>query len=107
QNGLDYGSVRAVLRERGGALWVATDGGLSRLRAGRFVDDPSLKRLRGQKVWSLHEDSEGKLWIGTHGAGLFLLRGGGVTQFTTKTRLSPHKKHFIAWERPGRHCGRE
>ena len=101
ENGLAYGSIRALLLDRGGDLWVATDGGLSRLRAGRFVDDPSLERLRGQKVWSLHEDSEGKLWIGTHGAGLFLLRGGEMTQFTTKTGLPSNKIHFIVEDAQG------
>src|SRR5215813_304734 len=101
ENGLAYGSIRALLLDRGGDLWVATDGGLSRLRAGRFVDDSSLKRLRGQKVWSLHEDSEGKLWIGTHGAGLFLLRGGEMTQFTTKTGLPSNKIHFIVEDAQG------
>src|SRR5262249_52897336 len=69
KDGLAYDSIRALSLDRAGDLWVATDGGLSRLRAGRFVADSSLERLRGQKVWSLREDAEGKLWIGTHGAG--------------------------------------
>jgi ligand-binding sensor domain-containing protein/signal transduction histidine kinase len=94
-NGLAYGSIRALLLDRGGDLWVATDGGLNRLRAGRFVADPSLERLRGQKVWSLREDAEGKLWIGTHGAGLFMLKDGALTQFTTKNGLPSNKIHFI------------
>src|SRR5215813_6495570 len=101
ENGLAYGSIRALLLDRGGDLWVATDGGLSRLRAGRFVDDPLLKGFRGQKVWSLREDSEGKLWIGTHGAGLFLLKGADLAQFTTKDGLPSNKIHFIAEDAQG------
>jgi len=100
-NGLAYGSIRALLLDRGGDLWVATDGGLSRFRAGRFVADPSLERLRGQKVWSLREDAEGKLWIGTHGAGLFLLKDGALTQFTTRDGLPSNKIHFIIEDAQG------
>jgi ligand-binding sensor domain-containing protein/signal transduction histidine kinase len=100
-NGLAYGSIRALLLDRAGDLWVATDGGLSRLRAGRFINDPSLGRLRGQKVWSLNEDAEGKLWIGTHGAGLFLLKDGTLTQFTTKAGLPSNKIHSIIEDAQG------
>jgi len=101
ENGLVYNSIRALLPDRSGSLWVATDGGLSRLRAGAFVADPALEHLRGQKVWALHEDAEGKLWIGAHGAGLFLLNGGALTQFTTKVGLPSNKIHFIAEDSRG------
>ena len=101
KDGLAYDSIRALMLDRAGDLWVATDGGLSRMRAGRFVDDPSLERLRGQKVWSLREDAEGKLWIGTHGAGLFLLKDGAMAQFTTKDGLPSNKIHFIVEDAEG------
>lgn len=94
-SGLAYGSIRALLLDRGGDLWVATDGGMSRFRGQGFGADPLIERFRGRKVWSLHEDSEGKLWIGTHGAGLFLLKGAELAQFTTKAGLPSNKIHFI------------
>src|SRR5262245_7473361 len=95
-NGLAYGSVRALLLDRGGDLWVATDGGLSRFHASRPVADPMLQRFRGLKIWALHADAEGGVWIGTHGAGLFLLKDGALAQFTTKAGLPSNKIHFIA-----------
>ncbi|HEX2490598.1 MAG TPA: two-component regulator propeller domain-containing protein, partial [Blastocatellia bacterium] len=101
KDGLAYDSIRALLLDRGGDLLVATDGGLSLLRAGRFVADSPLERLRGQKVWSLREDAEGKLWIGTHGAGLFLLKDGALTRFTTKDGLPSNKIHFIVEDAQG------
>jgi ligand-binding sensor domain-containing protein/two-component sensor histidine kinase len=101
KDGLAYDSIRALLLDRSGDLLVATDGGLSLLRAGRFVADPSLERLRGQKVWSLREDAEGKLWIGTHGAGLFLLKDGALTRFTTKDGLPSNKIHYIIEDAQG------
>jgi ligand-binding sensor domain-containing protein/signal transduction histidine kinase len=101
KDGLAYDSIRGLLLDRAGDLWVATDGGLSRWRDGRFVDDPALERLRGQKVWSLREDADGKLWIGTHGAGLFLLKDGALTRFTTKDGLPSNKIHFIVEDAQG------
>jgi signal transduction histidine kinase len=95
-NGLAYGSVRALLLDRGGDLWVATDGGLSRFHARLSVADPMLERFRGLKIWALHADAEGGLWIGTHGAGLFLLKDGALAQFTTRAGLPSNKIHFIA-----------
>ena len=50
---------------------------------GRFVSDPLLDPLRGEKVWALYPDREGGLWIGTHGSGLFLLKGGRLSRITT------------------------
>ena len=59
EDGLAYGSIRALLLDRSGVLWVATEGGLSRFRSGTYLPEPLLERLRGRKVWSLYEDSEG------------------------------------------------
>ena len=32
-----------------------------------------------RRVWALHEDSEGGMWVGTHGGGLILLKGRSAT----------------------------
>jgi signal transduction histidine kinase/streptogramin lyase len=101
EDGLAYGSIRALLLGRGDSLWIATDGGVSRFHAGAFVADPRLERLRGRKIWALHEDAEGGLWIGTRGAGLFLLKGGELQQFTTREGLPSNKIHFLAEDSPG------
>ena len=88
-----------LLLDRAGTLWVATDGGVSRIRSGQLVADPVLDRLRGQRVWALHEDAGGGMWIGTQGAGLFLLKDGTLTQFTTEHGLPSNKIHFIGEDR--------
>ena len=96
KSGLVYESIRTLFLDKGGRLWVGTDGGLNQFQAGRFVTPEPVERLRGQKVWAIHEDSGGGLWIGTHGAGLFLLKDGRLTQFTAKQGLPSNKIHFIA-----------
>lgn len=100
--GLVYESVRSLLLDRRGDLWVATEGGVSRFRSGVPLPEPLLDRLRGQKTWALYEDAEGGLWIGTQGAGLFLLKGGTLRQFSVEQGLPSEKIHFIAEDARGR-----
>lgn len=87
QEGLAYGSVRDIHELANGDLWIGTDGGVSLLRNDAFVDDPILHRVGPEKVWTIYEDPEGTLWFGTRGGGLFRVRQGTVTRFTTADGL--------------------
>ncbi len=82
--------VTSLLRDRDGDLWVGTvSGGLNRLRpAGeasgrgsfeRYLHDPDdPASLGSDSVASLCQDADGRLWVGTYGAGLNLHLGGGA-----------------------------
>ncbi|HYP07866.1 MAG TPA: two-component regulator propeller domain-containing protein [Bryobacteraceae bacterium] len=86
--GLAYGSVRSLLEDRNGDLWVGTDGGLSRMRDGQFrTSDPAVKALAGERIWALHQDSTGAVWVGTRGRGLFRIVSGAVTQLPSESGL--------------------
>ena len=91
-----------LLIDRTGTLWVATDGGVSRIRSGRLVADPILDRLRGHRVWALHEDPR-RRHVDRHAGGraLFLLKDGALTQFTIEHGLPSNKIHFIGEDRAG------
>jgi signal transduction histidine kinase/ligand-binding sensor domain-containing protein len=68
--------VRALLFDRQGDLWVASLGGLHLLRrgSGEFVhylhDERRAGSISHDQVVSLHEDTRGRLWVGTFGGGL-------------------------------------
>jgi ligand-binding sensor domain-containing protein len=96
RDGLAYGSIRALALDRDGSLLVATDGGLSRFRDQAFRPDPLLDRLRGEKIWSICPGSQGGLWIGSHGAGLFLAKNGKLAHWTTANGLPTNTIDFIA-----------
>jgi ligand-binding sensor domain-containing protein len=71
--------VYAIFRDTQGTLWLGTDNGLQRWDVGmrRFtpVDVPE---LRGSTAFSLQEDADQRLWIGTaHGLVAYL----GLTRF--------------------------
>jgi signal transduction histidine kinase/ligand-binding sensor domain-containing protein len=94
-SGLVYHSIRGLRVDRAGTLWVATERGVSRIGLPGIVVDPRLDLLQGHKVWALHEDPDGGMWMGTQGAGLFLHKGGRLSRFTTGHGLPSDKIHFI------------
>src|SRR5581483_6036414 len=79
--GLAYFSVRTMAEDRAGDIWIGTERGVSHWRAGEFVRDEVTERLRQEKIWAIHEDRDGGLWLGTRGAGLFRWRDGKLTEF--------------------------
>lgn len=73
--GLDAEVFVCATQSRSGDLWLGTfRGGLVRFRNGRFQTfrhrdgDPS--SLANDNIWTLAEDPEGLLWIGTLGSGV-------------------------------------
>lgn len=73
--GLGAGAVFGVLGTRNGDIWAATNGGLSRYRAGNITNFTTRDGLAANEVRALLEDRHGRLWVGTN-AGLSLLLPG-------------------------------
>ncbi|HEY5759746.1 MAG TPA: two-component regulator propeller domain-containing protein, partial [Steroidobacter sp.] len=69
------GAVNAILRDRDGTLWIATTGGVWRMKDGQ-AERLELEKHAGNDAWALLEDPEGSLWIGIHGGGVLRLRDG-------------------------------
>jgi signal transduction histidine kinase/ligand-binding sensor domain-containing protein/DNA-binding response OmpR family regulator len=76
KDGLLSNSINAILKDRQGLMWFATDDGLYKFDGTNFTvyrnrpgDSAS---LRANEILALHEDAQGNLWIGTSGGGLSL-----------------------------------
>ncbi|MDC7240829.1 MAG: two-component regulator propeller domain-containing protein, partial [Spirochaetales bacterium] len=74
--------IRQMEERFDGSIWTATDGGsISIIRTDGTVRQVSLpaEEASGEhdQVYSLLEDSSGRLWIGTDGAGLYTILPGG------------------------------
>ncbi|HEV3049736.1 MAG TPA: two-component regulator propeller domain-containing protein [Longimicrobium sp.] len=67
--------ARDLLRARNGDLWVASNGGLTRIRDGRAVTFGARDGLPDDRVRVLWEARDGALWAGTYN-GLARLRDG-------------------------------
>jgi diguanylate cyclase (GGDEF)-like protein len=84
--GLQHGSVRAIVDDGAGGLWVGTDAGLDHVdpRTGTVTRVGTGGKegigLVGGGAVSLLRDRRGRLWVGT-GAGLFV-RAPGQTDFS-------------------------
>ncbi len=81
--------VRALYRDRHGALWIGTDGrGLIRM-VGQTVEGYSSKQgLPGSFVWDIFEDRESNLWVGLIDGGLVRLQDTLFTTYTVTEGLS-------------------
>jgi signal transduction histidine kinase/ligand-binding sensor domain-containing protein len=69
EQGLSQSTVHAILQDRQGFMWFATEGGLNKYDGYQFTvykhdpDDP--RSLFDNVIDSMYEDRDGKLWIGT------------------------------------------
>jgi ligand-binding sensor domain-containing protein/signal transduction histidine kinase len=95
RDGLVYFSTRVLLEDHQGDLWIGTDGGLSHMRKGAFISDVATKALSHQKIWTIHEDTDGGLWFGTRDSGLFRLKDGTVAHYGTEQGLASNAIYQI------------
>jgi signal transduction histidine kinase/ligand-binding sensor domain-containing protein len=86
-DGLRNNVVMAALTTRSGKLWVATNcGGIAWFDGERFQPLQD-KDNRANCAFSLAEDDNGDLLVGTYGAGLFRLHDGVLTPFLNAPAL--------------------
>ena len=53
------------------------------------------------RVWSVNEDNNGNIWIGTYDAGVWCYDGKNLTNYTTKDRLSSNAINTIYKDKKG------
>ncbi|HEX8021307.1 hybrid sensor histidine kinase/response regulator transcription factor [Mucilaginibacter sp.] len=76
KDGLSANTVNAILKDRYGLLWIATEEGLSSYNGNNFKTyiprSPDMSVFQSKEVFALHEDAVGDLWAGTPGSSLYL-----------------------------------
>jgi signal transduction histidine kinase len=58
------------------------------LHGDSFEHDGATDALKNEKIWAIHEDSDGGLWFGTRTGGLYRWRSGTLTHYTTAQGLA-------------------
>jgi ligand-binding sensor domain-containing protein/signal transduction histidine kinase len=90
KNGLVNNFVRAFLQAHDGGVWIATDEGVSRWRAGGFTNYQMRDGLCYFSTRALWEDRNSDLWIGTD-RGVSHLRGGNFAKDPVTEALKDEK----------------
>lgn len=118
EKGLAGPAVRTVFQDSRGTMWFGNNGrGLFRYDGKRLVnvtDEKGLEnpeylktgRLDGppgtiSRVWTINEDNDGALWIGTIDNGLWKYDGTTLTNYTTKDGLPGNAVWSIYKDRGG------
>ena len=83
-NGLSNNEIKAIFKDRNGYLWVGTSEELCRSNGNRFEVFSTKEARALYYIVSIYEDTQGVLWFGTFEDGLFRLKDGKITHFTTK-----------------------
>jgi signal transduction histidine kinase/ligand-binding sensor domain-containing protein/DNA-binding response OmpR family regulator len=71
KDGLSSNIIHAIVKDRFGWMWFATEDGLNRFDGNRFTVYRHIANdtnsLRSNDITCLHEDKTGNLWVGTNG----------------------------------------
>jgi signal transduction histidine kinase/ligand-binding sensor domain-containing protein len=82
QKGLPGATVACYLADREGNEWLGLiDGGLVRLQPRRFESMSGLLESLSMPAYSVCEDHEGAIWVGTSLGGVYRFAGTNVTRF--------------------------
>lgn len=76
RDGLSQSDVQAIVKDKYGFMWFATQDGLNKYDGYKFTlyknNPKDASSLRSNIVNTIYEDRQGNLWIGTTGGGLSL-----------------------------------
>ena len=67
----------------------------------RFEIDVVTTALQHEKVWAIHQDSDGGLWFGTRAGGLYRWRDGKLTHYTTAQGLASNSIYELVEDPSG------
>ena len=89
-NGLSQNTIRAIIQDSKGFIWLATQEGLNRYDGYNFkiykYDAKDEYSISENSIWTLYESSSKDIWVGTNGGGVNKFNP--VTEKFTRYRLN-------------------
>ncbi len=83
ENGLPTGEANVVLQTSDGYVWIGSYGGLIRYDGTDFRNYSVEGAIGSSSIRSLFEDSQGRLWIGTNDAGVYMMEKDVFTKISS------------------------
>jgi signal transduction histidine kinase/ligand-binding sensor domain-containing protein/ActR/RegA family two-component response regulator len=99
--GLTSAVVRAMLERADGSIWVAGYGGLIRYKDGAVTTFAPRDTQSRDMLFSIAEDTDGVLWLGTSGGGLLRFERERFTRYTTRDGLFDDSVFRVLPDRQG------
>ena len=75
RNGLPTGEANVVYQTSDSYVWIGSYGGLIRYDGTNFRNFSQEGKIESSSIRALMEDAQGRLWIGTNDAGVYLYDG--------------------------------
>ena len=92
--------IVSIYEDKSGRLWIGTLKGLATLENGTFA--PAFRDRIQSIIWKIYQDKKGNLWVGTDGEGIYCVKNGFITHYTTKQGLVCNYIRSICEDRKGR-----
>ena len=102
--GLVANVIRSFCEDNAGGLWIASNNnGLQCLRGGKFslYDKTKTHTFDGEEARGLFTDSEGTVWVGVLGAGVYFYKNGRWGHYSVKDGLASNDVYAITRDREG------
>ncbi len=95
--GLPQNTVFDIIQSEDGYLWLATYEGLARFDGVDFsiFNTANVNELQTSGIWTVYQDREENIWLGTNNGGLTRFHQGKFTTFTTENGLPSNTVNAI------------
>jgi signal transduction histidine kinase/ligand-binding sensor domain-containing protein len=102
-DGLPEYLINDILQTSDRYLWIATERGVSRFDGVTFstIDRATHPNLLSNRISCLLEDSNGNVWFGTKGGGLYTISGDSLSRFTDDMGLPTNFVNTLAEDSTG------
>ena len=98
--GLKHGTIRSLLEDSFGNIWIGTDGGVSKYDGKTFTHYTENEGLSNNYVITMIQDKKGSIWFGTNG-GVTIFDGEKFKILNEKNGLSNNFVNSLAEDNKG------
>lgn len=88
RNGLPSMAIRCLFKDSRGLMWIGTDAGICSYDGKEFKILNTSEEITAGKIWSITEDSQGNLWFGSYGDGVYKYDGKSFIHLSMKSGIA-------------------